>query len=153
MNEKLRSTNELETVNDELRERTSELGDVNELLESILASLGVAVAVLDRTQRIRVWNHGAEELWGLRQGEAIQQHFLGLEIGLQPERLAPALRAVISGASARETAALDAVNRRGRTVVCETTIMPLAARGDAGSDVRGAIVLMEDREPAGGGRG
>ena len=49
MNEELHSTNEeLETINDELRDRTSELNDVNDFLESILTSLGVAVAVLDR---------------------------------------------------------------------------------------------------------
>ena len=51
MNEELRSTNEeLESINDELRDRTSELNDVNDFLESILTSLGVAVAVLDRSQ-------------------------------------------------------------------------------------------------------
>ena len=69
MNEELQSTNEeLETINDELRERTGELNSVNEFLEAILTSLGVAVAVLDRQQRVQVWNRGAEELWGLRAG-------------------------------------------------------------------------------------
>ena len=133
MNEELRSTNEeLETINDELRDRTSELNDVNDFLESILTSLGVAVAVLDRAQRVQVWNRGAEELWGMRQAEAAEQHFLALDIGLEPERLAPALRAVISGASARETAELNAVNRRGRAVVCMTTVIPLIAGAGAG---------------------
>jgi two-component system, chemotaxis family, CheB/CheR fusion protein len=147
MNEELSSTNEeLETINDELRERTGELNNVNDFLEAILTSLGVAVAVVDRSQRVQVWNRGAEELWGLRQDEASDQHFLALDIGLEPERLAPALRAVISGASPKETAPLDAVNRRGRAVVCETTVMPLVARGIAGTDVRGAIVLMEDHQ-------
>ena len=41
---------------------------------------------------------------------------------------------------------LEAVNRRGRTIACVTTILPLlAAGGDGdGAPVRGAIVLMED---------
>jgi two-component system CheB/CheR fusion protein len=149
MNEELSSTNEeLETINDELRERTAELNNVNDFLEAILTSLGVAVAVVDRSQRVQVWNRGAEDLWGLRQDEASDQHFLALDIGLEPERLAPALRAVISGGSPKETARLDAVNRRGRAVVCETTVMPLVARSVDGADVRGAIVLMEGHKAA-----
>jgi two-component system CheB/CheR fusion protein len=153
MNEELQSTNEeLETMNDELRERTGELHSVNDFLEAILTSLGVAVAVVDRNQRVQIWNRGAEELWGLRQDEAAEQHFLALDIGLAPERLAPALRAVMGGASEKETARLQAVNRRGRTIVCDTTVMPLLGRGPAGLEQRGAIVLMEDQAADGDGR-
>ena len=152
MNEELHSTNaELETINDELRERTGELNSVNDFLEAILTSLGVAVAVVDRNQRVQVWNRGAEDLWGLRQDEAAEQHFLALDIGLGPERLAPALRAIMSGASPKETVRLDAVNRRGRNVLLETTLMPLLAHGEDGSEVRGAIVLMEDQPAASDG--
>ena len=69
MNEELQSTNEeLETINDELRERTGELNQVNDFLEAILTSLGIGVAVLDRQQRVQVWNRRAEDLWGLRAG-------------------------------------------------------------------------------------
>ena len=153
MNEELQSTNEeLETINDELRERTGELHSVNDFLEAILTSLGVAVAVVDRNQRVQIWNRGAEELWGLRQDEAAEQHFLALDIGLAPERLAPALRAVMGGASEKETARLQAVNRRGRTIVCDTTVMPLLGRGPLGLEQRGAIVLMEDQAADGDGR-
>ena len=153
MNEELHSTNaELETINDELRERTGELNSVNDFLEAILTSLGVAVAVVDRNQRVQIWNRGAEELWGLRQDEAAEQHFLALDIGLAPERLAPALRAVMGGASEKETARLQAVNRRGRTIVCDTTVMPLLSRGADGPELRGAIVLMEDHGADGDGR-
>ena len=50
MNEELQSTNEeLETMNDELRQRTFELNEVNAFLETILTTIGLAVAVLDRT--------------------------------------------------------------------------------------------------------
>jgi two-component system, chemotaxis family, CheB/CheR fusion protein len=153
MNEELHSTNqELETINDELRERTGELNNVNDFLEAILTSLGVAVAVVDRSQRVQVWNRGAEDLWGLRQDEASEQHFLALDIGLGPERLAPALRAVISGASPKETAQFEAVNRRGRGVVLDTTVMPLLSHGADGPEVRGAIVLMEDHPAARDGK-
>jgi two-component system CheB/CheR fusion protein len=65
---------------------------------------------------------------------------------LPSEELAAPLRAVLSGHSERETRALDAVNRRGRAIVCAATVLPLRgpASGD-GAKVRGAIVMMEDR--------
>jgi two-component system, chemotaxis family, CheB/CheR fusion protein len=147
MNEELQSTNEeLETINDELRERTSELNQVNDFLETILTSLGFGVAVLDAQQRVQVWNQRAEDLWGLRQDEAVDHHFLSLDIGLPSEHLAPALRAVLGGTSERESREVEAVNRRGRSVVCAATIVPLIGPvpGD-GTRVRGAIVLMENR--------
>jgi two-component system, chemotaxis family, CheB/CheR fusion protein len=146
MNEELQSTNEeLETINDELRDRTSELNQVNDFLEAILTSLGLGVAVVDRQQRVQVWNHHAEDLWGLRQDEALDHHLLSLDIGLPVERLAGPLRSVLGGASDREEARLEAVNRRGRAIECATTIMPLRGYGSTdGQAVRGAIVLMED---------
>ena len=153
MNEELQSTNEeLETLNDELRERSGELNQVNEFLEAILTSLSLGVAVLDAQQRVQVWNQRAEDLWGLRSDEAVDNHFLSLDIGLPSEQLAPALRAVLSGSSERETRELDAVNRRGRTIVCAATVLPLLSRG-AGRrhSPRGAIVMMEDRPRDGDG--
>jgi two-component system, chemotaxis family, CheB/CheR fusion protein len=145
MNEELQSTNEdLETINDDLRDRTSDLNRVNEFLEAILTSLGIGVAVVDRQQRVQVWNHGAEDLWGLRLDEAIEHHLLSLDIGLPVEQLAGPLRTVLSGSSEREQAQLAAVNRRGRTIECATTILPLRSMEDGDGHVRGAIVLMED---------
>ena len=152
MNEELQSTNEeLETINDELRDRTAELNQVNEFLEAILTSLGIGVVVVDRQQRVQIWNDRAEDLWGVRQDEAVDHHLLSLDIGLPVERLAGPLRSVLGGGSERELAMLDAVNRRGRTIQCATTILPLLTSGGGdGQVVRGAIVLMEDGRPSDG---
>jgi two-component system CheB/CheR fusion protein len=147
MNEELQSTNEeLETINDELRDRTTELNQVNDFLEAILTSLGIGVAVVDRQQRVQVWNDRAADLWGLRQDEAVEHHLLSLDIGLPTEQLAGPLRSVLGGASDREHAVVQAVNRRGRAIGCSTTILPLVApTGDGnGTAIRGAILLMED---------
>jgi two-component system CheB/CheR fusion protein len=152
MNEELQSTNEeLETINDELRERTSELNQVNEFLEAILTSLGLGVAVLDAHQRVQVWNHRAEDLWGLRRDEAVDHHFLSLDIGLPSEQLAAPLRSVLAGAQDRESRVLEAVNRRGRPILLSATVLPLvgAVSGD-GNQIQGVIVLMEDRPAAEG---
>ena len=142
MNEELQSTNqELETLNDELRDRTGELNRVNDFLEAILSSLQVGVAVIDRDQRVQVWNDHAEELWGLRADEALTHHLLSLDIGLPVERLAAPLRAVLGGGDGSSQVKLEAVNRRGRTISCTTTILPVPPGDGARS---GAIILMED---------
>ena len=151
MNEELQSTNEeLETINDELRDRTNERNQVNEFLETILTSLGLAVAVINRDQRIQVWNQRAEDLWGLRQDEVVDHHLLALDIGLPTEQLVPALRAALGGGD-RQDVELEAVNRRGRSIVCHTTVMPLLS-GESDPQVRGAIVLMNDTPLSGDGR-
>jgi two-component system CheB/CheR fusion protein len=147
MNEELQSTNEeLEAINDELRERTTELNQVNEFLEVILTSLGVGVAVVDHSGLVKVWNRGAEELWGVRQDEAVEQHFLALDIGLDPTRLATQLRSVMADGEAHRLK-LEAVNRRGRSMSCFVSVLPLVSAGSDGDGdgaVRGAIVLMEN---------
>jgi two-component system CheB/CheR fusion protein len=144
MNEELQSTNaELETLNDELRLRTGELNRVNEFLEVILASLNVAVAALDRRGRVQMWNRGAENLWGARTEEVVEQHFLALDIGLGPERLASALRSVLAGGEA-ERLLLEAVNRRGRPIRCGVSVMPLRSGPAADAEVHGTIVLMQE---------
>ena len=69
----------------------------------------------------------AEDLWGLRQDEAVGQHFLALDIGLPTERLAPVLRGVLGGTGeARAEIELEAVNRRGRAITCSATVMAFA---------------------------
>jgi two-component system CheB/CheR fusion protein len=148
MNEELQSTNEeLETINEELRHRSVELNELNAFLETILTTIGLAVAVVDRRQHIQVWNGRARELWGLSSEEAEGQHLLSLDIGLPLEQLKGAVRAILSGGSMREELLVDAVNRRGRPFRCRVSCLPLAA-GDDGA-ITGAILLMEPVEESG----
>src|SRR5262249_49784646 len=136
---------ELETINDELRQRTGELDRVNAFLESILLSLGVAVAVLDREQHIQVWNEQAEDLWGLRSDEVAGQHLLSLDIGLPVEQLRRPLRNALAGNAEGNEIVLDATNRRGRRIRCKVTCLPLIV---ASKEVQGVIVLMEEQKEA-----
>ncbi|HEX2189323.1 MAG TPA: CheR family methyltransferase [Longimicrobiaceae bacterium] len=142
MNEELQSTNEeLETLNDELHRRTSELNDASAYVNSILASLRVAVAVLDRGSDVRLWNQRAEDLWGLRAGEVMGQALQNLDIGLPVERLRGPIRACMDERSPYEALVLDAVNRRGKPVRCRVTCAPLLGEGEV---VLGAVLLMEE---------
>jgi two-component system CheB/CheR fusion protein len=143
MNEELQSTNEeLTTINDELRRRSDELNDVNDFMEAVLASLRGGVAVLDTELRVEVWNEKAFDLWGLRDEEVRGVHFMMLDIGLPVQSLAKPIRACLVAESEREFVVLDAINRRGKPIVCEVTCTPM--RRASGTEVRGVIVLMEE---------
>ena len=151
MNEELQSTNEeLETINAELRERTSELNRVNGFLESILASLRAGVAVLDRELHVQVWNNRAEDLWGLREEEVRGRNFLSLDIGLPVHQLTGLIRSSLHGEPDSTEAVLDAINRRGKAILCRVTTTPLS---DSSNGPQGVILLMEDsaRQTAGDG--
>jgi two-component system CheB/CheR fusion protein len=156
-NEELQSTNEeletmneeMQSTNDELGIRTTELNQLNAFLESIWAGLGGAVAVLDPDLRVLVWNHGSENLWGVRQEEVQGQHFLNLDIGLPVDQIRPALRRAMNGPdNGSEQTVVQATNRRGRAIRCRVTCSPLV--GDDKS-VHGVIVIVveePEEEPA-----
>jgi two-component system CheB/CheR fusion protein len=139
MNEELHSSNEeLETMNEELRNRTGELNDINSFLETILATIGLAVAVLDRQQHVQIWNGQARELWGLTAEEVEDQHLLSLDFGLPAQQLKPLLRESLNG-SPRQVV-VDATNRKGQAFRCQVTCLPL---GDQDGAASGVIMMME----------
>jgi two-component system, chemotaxis family, CheB/CheR fusion protein len=144
MNEELQSTNEeLETMNEELRHRTQEVNDVNSFLETILTTIGQAVAVVDRDARVQIWNAKARELWGVPEEEAEDQHLLSLDIGLPLDKLRKQLRATMAGDSTREEVVLEATNRRGKPFQCRVMLLPLGGSDGNGS---GVIMMMEELE-------
>ncbi len=149
-NEELQSTNsELETINEELHGRTGDLDRVNAFLETILASLGVGVVVVDADQRVQVWNRSAERMWGLRADEVEGQRLLDLEIGLPVRELEPALSAAVSGRAEPAEVVVEARNRRGALIECTVRCLPLI---DRNGDSHGAILLMGER-PSESGHG
>jgi two-component system CheB/CheR fusion protein len=143
MNEELQSTNEeLQNINDQLRISTMELDDANAFLETVMAGLRAGVVVVDHDLRIRVWNRRAEDLWGLRAREVVGQHFLNLDIGLPFEQVRPLLRGVLGVQGTAAEIAVQAINRRGRTITVRVAATPLATR-DSDKDNDGAIIVME----------
>ncbi len=142
MNEELQSTNEeLQTVNEELQRSSEELNQSNAFLESILRSLKGGVVVIDRDLNVQVWNHKAEDLWGLRPEEAIGQNFLNLDIGLPIEQLRQPLRECLLGLWEGAVEMLSAINRRGRGIECQ--VLCTALIGSQGQ-IQGVILVMEE---------
>jgi two-component system, chemotaxis family, CheB/CheR fusion protein len=156
-NEELQSTNEeLETMNEELqaineehgvanvqlRESGEELRELNSYLEAIFASLGGGVAIIDPEMRVKIWNRRAEDLWGIRADEAVNHHFLNLDIGLPVTQLQPIIRASMNNGGKSHEVTLEAVNRRGRKIQCRVISTPLITPDS--ERPQGAIVVMEE---------
>ena len=142
MNEELHSSNEeLETMNEELRQRTRELNDINSFLETVFATMAIGVAVIDRNQRVQIWNGNARELWGLTSDEVEGEHLMGLDIGLPLEELKSEVRAALNGETKRAERILEATNRRGQPLQCRVTVVPLSAM--ANDSAAGVVVMME----------
>jgi two-component system CheB/CheR fusion protein len=141
MNEELQSTNdELQTINDELRDRTQEVNDVNAFLAAVLRSLTTGVIVVDTDMKITAWNRRAEDMWGLRADEVLDQHLLNLDIGLPVENLRPLVKSTFNG-DQHDPIHLDAVNRRGREIRVRVTTAPLASEA---AGAVGAIILIDE---------
>ena len=143
MNEELQSSNEeLETMNEELRHRTQEVNDVNSFLETILSTIGLAVAVVDRNQRVQIWNGNARELWGVTAAEAEDEHLMAIDFGLPVDEVRQQIRDTLTGRSQREEVVVEATNRRGKPFMCRVTLLPLGSGGDGAAS--GVIMMMED---------
>lgn len=144
MNEELQSTNEeLHTVNQELRQRTDELNHATAFLQSIVSSLSWAAVVVNQHFNVLVWNHRAEDLWGLRENEVKGNSFLSLDIGLPVHQLRPLIQACLSGGADHNEITLDATNRRGKAIICRVACTPLMSPNKTR---QGAILLMEEQE-------
>jgi two-component system CheB/CheR fusion protein len=142
MNEELTSTNdELEVMNEEQRRHTEELDRLNLFLEGILGNLSIGVVVVDRDNRIQLWNANSEDLWGLRPDEVEGKDILALDIGLPVADLRAPLQEAMSDGAGNTALTLDAVNRRGRAFRCEVRVMPLFS---AAQGLFGGVVLMRE---------
>ncbi|HZV50016.1 MAG TPA: CheR family methyltransferase [Candidatus Dormibacteraeota bacterium] len=142
MNEELESTNsELQALNADLRSRTDELDRVNLFMQSILTSLQVGVAVLDRAMQVNLWNRRAEDLWGLRDTEVIGRSFLSLEFGLSVSELRELIETGLEREGEQHEKVLEATTRRGKRIQCRVTAAPLVTPE---GEVKGVVLLMEE---------
>ena len=87
------------------------------------------------------WNARAEDLWGVRNEEAMGEHLLNLDIGLPVEQLRMPIRQQLTDIDAAPTAVtLDAVNRRGRAVQVKVTLTHIR---DHGQSTPAAMLVMD----------
>jgi two-component system CheB/CheR fusion protein len=140
-NEELQSGNEeLETMNDEMRARTAELDEAHTFLEGVLASVAAGVIVLDSSLRVRSWNKGAEDLWGLRSDEVREHGFFDLDFGLPTADLRDKIKDCLKSGRRLDPVQLPAINRIGRGITCTVACSPLKGGGNG----EGVVLMMEE---------
>ena len=88
-----------------------------------------------------MWNHRAEDLWGLRADEVQGKGLLNLDIGLPVSELRTMLRACLAGEVEKQEVVLDAMNRRGKKIKCRVTCAALVT---AAKKREGVILTMEE---------
>jgi two-component system CheB/CheR fusion protein len=138
-NEELQSGNEeLETMNEEMRIRTAELDEARTFLHGVLSSVAAGVVVVDADLRVRSWNRGAEELWGLRTEEVDQQGYFTLEFGLPGPPVRDLVQQCLDSGYRSGPVDVEAVNRIGRTITCSVACSPLEGH------TKGVVLLMEE---------
>jgi two-component system, chemotaxis family, CheB/CheR fusion protein len=143
MNEELQSTNdELGTINEELAKRGSQLNEANHFLEAVFASLRGGVAVVDPDMMIKVWNHRAEDLWGVRSDEVLNTPLSELDIGLPLAEVRQMVHSTLTDGNHPQERKIPATSRKGRKIVCRVTVTPIR-RPDSPQPL-GGIILMED---------
>ncbi|CAM5424071.1 chemotaxis protein CheR [Streptomyces spiroverticillatus] len=145
-NEELETTNEelqsgheeLETMNDEMRLRTADLDEARAFLEGVVSSIAAGVVVLAATMRVKSWNRGAIELWGLRADEVVDENFFALDFGLPTGGLREVIQECIASGKRSRPVNIAAVNRIGRSINCAVTCSPFDGHNG------GVVLLMED---------
>jgi two-component system CheB/CheR fusion protein len=95
---------------------------------------------VNRDFNVLVWNHRAEDLWGLRQEEVQGKSVLNLDIGLPVGELRSPMRACLHESAEYKAIELDAVNRRGKAIRCRIACTPLLAADKR----RDGVILMMD---------
>ncbi|MFC8515774.1 CheR family methyltransferase [Streptomyces sp. NPDC057257] len=138
-NEELQSGNEeLETMNEEMRVRTEELDEARTFLEAVLTSIAAGVVVLDQNMKVKSWNRGAVDLWGLRPDEVLDQPFYGLDFGLRAEQLRETIQRCVESGKRADPLPVSAVNRLGRSITCLVQCSPFDGHNG------GVVLLMEE---------
>ncbi|WP_425579535.1 CheR family methyltransferase [Streptomyces coacervatus] len=138
-NEELQSGNEeLETMNEEMRVRTEELDEARTFLEAVLTSVAAGVVVLDQDLKVKSWNRGAVDLWGLRPDEVIDQPFYTLDFGLPTEKLRQAIQMCLKTGRRGAPLPVAAMNRLGRSITCMVQSSPFDGHNG------GVVLLMEE---------
>ncbi|MFC0847430.1 MULTISPECIES: CheR family methyltransferase [Streptomyces] len=138
-NEELQSGNEeLETMNEEMRIRTDELDEARAFLEAVLTSIAAGVVVLGKDLKVKSWNRGAVDLWGLRADEVLDRPFFDLDFGLPTKELRSVVERCMETRERSGPLGVEALSRIGRPITCDVFFSPF------GGNHGGVVLMMEE---------
>ena len=141
--EELQCTNEeLETANDELRAGQEALNSLTRHQETVLAALRLGLITVNLDLVVTGWNRTCEEMWGIRESEALQRDLFSLDIGLNFQSFRSSLKGMLADGRPSKPALMHAINRRGKPIQCQVRINPLTNE----SGVIGGMLIIEEIE-------
>ncbi len=141
-NEELKSANEeLEAANDELRDMTEEINAVNVYNKKIIHSMSQSLIVWNKDNIITTWNPAAEDMWGIKEGDATGKNIFGLNIGIEGEEIQQKIRKAVEIGSIYHESSLEYTAQSGEKRLMQLTIIPL--NDNIGNHV-GAMMLSGD---------
>jgi two-component system CheB/CheR fusion protein len=97
----------------------------------VLSALRLGLIVMNKDYVVTGWNRTCEDMWGIREEEALGKELFSLDVGLNFHSLRSALAQVLRDGTGTEPIAMDAINRRGKPIQCNVRINPLADRPEA----------------------
>ena len=97
--------------------------------------------MLDANACVRTWNRWSENAWGLREEEVTGHPFAQLDIGLPVQQLTGLVQQTLTQQTPGE-ATLEALDRRGRAILCRVRVSPLL---NEDRTAQGVVLLVEDQ--------
>ncbi len=143
-NEELRSSNEeLETTNDELKDRTEQLDLINTYNKAIIQSMNQSLVVLSKNGTVTTWNPAAEEMFGIKEEDAIGSSFFALKTDpcFMTGELMPQIRQVIESRKNYHERTLECSTSSGEKLFLVFTIVPLI---DITGESKGTMLISRD---------
>jgi len=143
-NEELRSTNEeLETTNEELKDRTEQLDLINMYNKAIIQSMEQSLFVLNKNGIITTWNPAAEEMFGVKEEDAIGNSFFNFktENCIKTDKLIQIIRQVIGNKKHYHEKNFECLTSSDEKRLLELTIVPLI---EITGEIIGTMVISRD---------
>jgi len=129
----------LETINNELNQRTDELNKSSAYINSILSNIDSAVIVIDTHHNVTSWNSAARDQWGLVENEVVNKSLFDLDMGLPVKALKEPISASLKTME-RSDVELEGINRRGKKMAYTIHCSPFVSNDN---QILGAILLID----------
>jgi len=141
-NEELQASNEeLEQLNSELKKRADDLNNYHNFQESLLSSMHLGIVVLDKDNKVMLWNQWNERVWGLKADHVMGNSIYSLAFGLPHEKLKQPIRDVLLGDVKTLSIEISGKDLNADPLFYWVTFCRLS---DNHKMIRGVILIIED---------
>ncbi len=124
----------------ERRRAEEALREANETIRALVQAAPVGILVIDRQEKIRVWNPAAEQIFGWKAADVLGRPLVPLAPEADRDQIAPLVRQALSG-EAVTGAEIPGGRKGGGSIDVSASLAPLR---DARGHISGAMVVIVD---------